>query len=183
MKEIEKEFLPVIAIAKSIKVVDKQSLEVASEVREKIKEAIKRTKDNKEFLYRPWKNKIDAINDLYKPLEKQLDSILKDLNTGMSAYQTAIFTAQKLKEAKIAKAMSKGKIDVDTAIDRINEVKKVEDTDLTGFVKKQKLEIINLSKIPREFLIPDEKKILDALKNGLSVTGARIIEVMEPRSK
>ena len=180
---IEKQVSPIVTQAQSIKIVDSESLNKASDLRVKIKEAIDYVEQDKEKIYRPIKDALDEVNNRYKPWEKSLEEALKTINSRMTKYQTEVYAAQKKEEERIAKQLSKGKIDVETAIEKIEAVAKVESTIETNFVNMPELVIENIAKIPREYLIPDEKKIKAALSAGISVPGAVMKDRLVPKSR
>jgi len=140
---IDKQVTPIVAQATALAITDSESLNEASTLRATIKDAIDHVKADKDTIYRPIKDALDEVNARYKPYEKALDTALKSINDKMTEYQTAIFKAQKEEEAKIAARIGegKGKLKIETAINKIANIEKVEQTDDTGFYNKPHLVI------------------------------------------
>ena len=182
---IENEITPVVAAATAITITDSQSLNEASTLRAQIKTAIDYVKEKKEIEYRPAKTVLDNITARFKPYEKNLDTALKTINDKMTEYQTAIFKAQKEKEAAIAARIGegKGKLKVETAINQMANIEQVEQTEDTNFYNKPVLVIKDPSLIPREYCIPDEALITMAIKEGITVPGAVMEDRLVPRSR
>lgn len=182
---LEKEVSPVVQEASQLNIGSTEELTNASTLREKIKHVQKVIESDKEELYRPIKTALDEVNARYAPYEKPLKEALKIVNDKMSAYQTAVIKKQREEEAKIAARIGegKGKLKVETALNKIAMVEKPAVLEDTGFVNKPVVVVINDGLIPRWFLTPDFKAIEIALKEGKDVPGCRLEDRLIPKSR
>ena len=79
----------------------------------------------------------------------------------------------------------KGKLRVETAVKKIENIETPDhqvatEAGLVKFREDKVLKITDETKIPREYLVVDEKKLLEALKGGVIVPGAEIDIKMTP---
>lgn len=185
LKLIEKQVSPVIKEASALNITSTKELTNASTLRENIKKLQKAIEDDKEKLYRPMKDAIDELNSRYDVYLKPLKEALKIANDKMTAYQTAAMKKQREEEAKIAARIGegKGKLKVETALNKMSAVEKPAELDNTGFVNRPIVWITNAGLIPRHFLTPDFKAIEIALKAGNEVPGCELRDNLVPRSK
>lgn len=144
----------------------------------------KATKEKKESITRPMLEALDNVRDLFKPREEKIKSIIDSLKSKVLEFkQTERAKAEKEKE-KIDKKLEDGKISPKVALKRQQEVQEVEKTTRTEAgkmtMKKRKVvKIINPELLPREYLIPDEKKITQVAKAGVEIPGVVVEEVEE----
>ena len=157
----------------------------ASERRAWLKDKIKFLKDHKEVLYRPYKDKIDQINEVYKPIEKMLTDSEKAYSAEMSRYQTALIASAKIESDKIAARVKEGSgnLSAHTAMERMNAIEKPSVLAETNFINRPKLSIVDITLIPHSYFILDEKALKADLDKGIVVPGATLVDSFEPRSK
>ena len=121
----------------------------------------------------------------WAPYKAMLKDTITLLRTKLSDYQT-LETQRAAKEAQaIADRASRGTIKVETAVRKLSEIDAPEAKVLTSngsltFRPKDTLSIIDPLKIPREYLIPDEDRILKALQGGTVVPGCAIVIIQVP---
>jgi hypothetical protein len=138
----------------------------------------------KEKLTKPLNEALKEIRGRYKPVEDRLNTIISTLRTGIGSYQMhKLAEAKRIAEEKAQQVVS-GELSIDDAIgdeggdmEISGSIKTVAGS--VSFRKVQKLEITDASKIPRTYLIPDEKKIIEGLKAGKSIAGCCLIEVQQ----
>lgn len=136
----------------------------------------------KEKLTRPLNEALKEIRGRYKPIEDRLNSIISTLRTGIGLYQMhKLAEAKRIAEEK-AKRVVSGELSLDDAVgdsdgEVVSNIKTVAGS--VSFRKVQKLEITDASKIPRTYLVPDEKKIIDGLKGGKRIAGCCLVEVQQ----
>jgi len=155
-----------------IRVTSQETLEEALETRKLIKEVSKIVDTKKKAMTDPIRQGLEEIRGFFKPYEERI----KTVDTWLSG-QILTWTEKKEAEARAkAKAeedkIKEGKTTMEKAgkaIARAEEkVKAVPIREIT------KLRIIDESKLPREYLMPDEDKIFAALKEGKKVEGAEL---------
>jgi type I site-specific restriction endonuclease len=140
----------------------------------------------KEKLTGPINASLKAIRDMFKPVETY-KAMIEDIRTKMSLWQTSETNRMKAEEAKIAARVGegKGKLKIETAMKKMEDVEKVEkevatDAGLVQFRESKVLKINNVGYIPREYMVPNEKMILEALKEGKLVPGCEIEIIQIP---
>lgn len=147
-----------------------------------IKEIKKIVNDKKESITKPLNEALKNVRGLFKPIEDKIDIIENYLKTEVLKYNQKLLAEQRKREdearKKIEEEQAKGKSLDEINVDKIakpltNITQKVEAIKTR---KIKKLKIVNEQIIPRDFLIPNEVKIKEALLNGIKVDGCEIIE-------
>lgn len=147
-----------------------------------IKEIKKIVNDKKESITKPLNEALKNVRGLFKPIEDKIDVIENYLKTEVLKYNQKLLAEQRKREEeankKIEEEQAKGKSLDEINIDKIakpltNITQKVEAIKTR---KIKKLRIINEQLIPREYLIPNEVAIKEALLNGIKVDGCEIFE-------
>jgi hypothetical protein len=130
------------------------------------------------------RDQITEERSRWKPIEMVLDTHIDDIRSRMSAYQTEQSRIAKEEEAKIASRIKpgKGNLSLDTALEKMDaintpEEKVTTDNGSVSFRTDKRLKITDETKIPRHYLIVNEKLLLEDLKKGVAVYGAEIEEV------
>lgn len=174
-------------IVTKIEIVDAVSMKNATETLSLLNQRLDSITEEKEKVTKPLNEALKAERARWKPYETQLEDAISMIRTGMSKYQTA--EAKRIKDEADAIASrvkeGKGNLTLETASKKIAAIEKPADvvnTDVgqVKFRTDKKLKITDENKIPREYLVVDEKKLLDALKNGIVVSGAEIEEIQTP---
>ena len=117
----------------------------------------------------------------FKPREVELEAMIAKIREQMGRYQSAQLRLKKIEEDKIAKQLSDGKITFDEASKIMGEGDEVDDkieskSGSVAFRVDKVLKIVNTKKIPREYLVADEKRILEDLKKGIEIAGCTLEE-------
>lgn len=135
--------------------------------------------EQRKFFTDPLNEQVKKINAMFKPFVNGLGDAANTLRKKMSAYQMAIAAkADKARDKALADLKS-GKIkNVETAVAQIEKVKEPEKTvrseaATVTFKDKIGFEIADLNAIPREYLMPDEKKILKVVQAGVEIPGVK----------
>lgn len=182
---VEKEINPIVTKAKSLKVTTPESLKLSAELLSRANQALDKITEEKKKLTDPLNQAIKEVRFRYKVVEEPLQDIISYLRGEQSAYQTKVIAEQRKAEQKIAERVEQGKLTAEGAVRRLDKIEKSPDSVTTdsGMLKfrpDKVLKITDEKKIPRDFLIPDEKMILATLKAGKSVPGCEIEIVQVP---
>lgn len=105
----------------------------------------------------------EAAKEASEPLKRQLDAIRREHVCDAEAYRPKLLAWLGL----WLKANGKDKVQASGAV--------------AHWSTRSVLEIVDEKKVPREFLVPDEKKIMAALKAGRRVRGAQLVTITEAR--
>lgn len=117
--------------------------------------------------------------------KRTLKTIIADLRTKLSYYQTHGIAVAAVEENKIAEKVLSGKLSAEKGVQKLDQVvsplKRIEvPTGSLSFKSKQTLEIISFEAIPRNYLRPDEDMILKDMKMGLKIAGCVLRTVQVP---
>lgn len=183
--KIEQRVKPFINKVEALKIKDEASMEEATELLSQANSLLKSIKEEHEAQAEPFKTPLKEIDQAYAPTEKTLKSLIDLIRQSMSTYQTQVTNTLKSKEQSIVDRIGdgKGKLKFETAVTKIEELEKPAtklktDSWSLSFREKLVLKVIDPSLIPLAYLIPDENKILSALKAGQEVPGC-VIEIIQ----
>jgi len=141
----------------------KQEYEDAANNMKIIKALAKNAEAEKKLLIDPLNEVIKRIKELFKPFENKVEQKEIDLKQQMAKY--LIDSRNKIDQ--INDALSSGKIKkASTAVKKQNELQVTSNTRKVWAVV-----CVDASKTPKEFLVPDEDAIKEALKGGRKVAG------------
>lgn len=180
---IQKKVSPIVREASLISVTDAASMAIASEMRSKLKAIEKEVVGDKEKLTKPLKQVVKDITAKYAPFENELDNALLIITNKMSTYQTAELKRAQEEEEKIAARVGegKGKFKMETAVSKIEEIDKPDSkVGNTKFRTDKKFEVMDITLVPYEFVLPNEVAIRKAMIEGVEVAGVRYYEVQTP---
>ena|SRR3990167_1297632 len=176
---IIKEISPVVAEAQKLIINSKESLSEAVTFLSKCNKYLDALTADREKLTKPINEALKAIRDRYRSADTMVTEAIDSIRSKMSVYQGEQTRLQKEKEAKIAARLEKGTINIEKAMAKIDAIsvpeKEVETKEGSVQFREIKiLKIIDEAVIPREYLIVDERKLLEVLKAGKTVPGAEI---------
>lgn len=148
----------------------------AQALRAKLKEELKAIEEQKEKVSRPLLDAIAARRAEFAPTIKKYTGMIESINSMLSIYQESVLALQKQAEDKI---LSDGRTKDETKVAKLSDLQPVS---TTGFRRQQVLKVTDINKIPNEYFILDESKLLSDLKDGKQVEGAEIGVKMIPTS-
>ena len=145
-----------------------------------LNQTLDRLTEDKELLTKPINLLLKEIRGRYKPFEDKLEEAIAAVRKSMITYQTEQKRLAKIEEDKIINRIGegKGKLKVETAIKKMEAVEKPDqkvstDEGLVKFKTVKKFEVTYVSKLPVEFLLPNEVAIRKAMTEGKEITGVR----------
>lgn len=185
MKITEKEIAPFISKAKTLSISTPKDMEKSAEILSQLNQKLDALTADKELLTKPINESLKQIRAKYKPLETLLDNAIQAIRSEQSRYQTEQIKLSRIEETKIAAKVSSGYLKPETAIKKMDaiatpEAKITTDSGSLKFREDKILKITNPLLIPREYLVINEKALLDALKAGQVIPGAEVDIRMVP---
>jgi len=184
---IQTQLSPIVAKAQAITVKDQATMEQASLMLSELNKRADMVEEEKQKVLAPLNQARTAEINRWKPVLSILTTATDHLRNTISTHQTAEVKRVKAEEAKIAQRVGEGKghLKVETAVRQIEEIVEPEkqvatEAGLVKFREDKVLKITDEKKIPREYLVVDEKKLLEALKAGTVVSGAELDIRMTP---
>lgn len=182
---IKKNTRPLVADIKDVTITNAEEMVSATELLSTAKGQMKLIVEHEDKVLDPLKEALKAKKAEWAPMKKVLKAGIEKLGLAVGTYQTAEVARVEAEEARITARAVKGTFKTETAVRKMSEVVKPEAKIVTeagsmSFRTDTKLKITDKTLIPREYLIVDEKKLLDALKAGVEVAGAEITKVQTP---
>jgi len=180
-KEIEKVNTQVTgfqSVANSLVIKSPEDMSAAADILNDIKNAEKTIGNRKEEITRPLMSGLASVRTLFKPLEIGLDNAKKVVKAKVLAYQELEQKRIDEEAAKIEARVEKGTMRADTGAKKLANIDEATTTAKGvggGKIttrKITKVRIIDETAIPREYLVPDMKKITADVLEGVSVPGA-----------
>lgn len=166
----------IITRAESITVLTVETMPEAVE----LLSSLNRIKDDitaqKELVTRPLLDALAEERAKWKPKEVRLESVITRIRTALTQYQTELVAKQRAEQEAIAKKLEDGKIKPETAIKRMQGVEDVQNTveSATGkitFKTVTTFAVTDWKSVPEEFLVLNETKVREYLKEGKKVPG------------
>ena len=185
---ISEEVSPIVIKAEKLEIIDSPTMESAVEFLSKLNQENDRLVADRETLTKPLNETLKGIRAKYKPSCDILDKAIETIRRKMGDYQLDLINKRKEEEEKIAKKMESGKLSMDKALTKINNLEEVENKVQTTsgsiqFRTDYVVEITSKKLLPLEYLEPKDMLILKDLKAGVVVPGAKLVAKMVPVNK
>lgn len=161
---------------------DDKSLSVAITILSGIKSVAKEITAKKKEITDPLNQSLRAARALFAPMEDAYKKAEMDVKGKMVVYNRKIEDARREAEEKEAAKLERGTIKVETAakhLEKVPEAKSHVNSDGGGSmtIKKVKIfKVVDITKIPHEYLKADEVKIRIAMRNGVELPGVEYSE-------
>lgn len=167
--------------AKEIIIKDSNGLTLATDLLTRIKQIGKSITEEKEKITKPLNEALKSARAFFAPYETQYEEAERVVKGKIVAYNQEQEAARIKAEAKLLDRVANGTLRYETAMAKRMDLPVPERAvkgEMGSFATRRikKVEITDKSKLPREYLIPDEVKIrADALK-GVEIPGVRVYE-------
>ncbi len=168
--------------SKKLVITSEEDMAKGSDLLDELKLVEKAINDRKKAITKPLMDGLASVRNLFKPLETAYSEAKATIKDKMLVFTIAEEERINLEKSRVEARVEKGTMRTDTAVNKlegIGEVKKsfTGETGKTSIRKVTKVRIVDESLIPREYLIPDEKKITEAvLKGGAVIAGVETYE-------
>ena len=156
-----------------IKVNSQPTLDQAKISLTQVKEIKKIVQEKKDSVVKPLNEALKNTRALFKPIEDKVDIIETYLKGEVLRYNTKLLQEQRKREEE-AQAKIEAGATFEEATKSVERIEKKIDAIPTRKIKR--LKITDASKIERQFLIPDEQAIKEALLAGIKVGGCELVE-------
>lgn len=184
---LTKQISPVVVEARELVVADSEGMRRATELLSRLNKFNDSVVEEKEKVTKPLNEALKAERGRWKPVEEVCAEAVGIVRGKMSEYQTAEVKRAREEEAAIAARVGegKGKLKVETAIRKMDAVEKAEDkvnteSGMVKFREDKVLLVTDVSIVPFEYFVLDERKLLADLKAGVKVAGAELEIKMVP---
>lgn len=170
-----------LTAAETIVIASNEDMKAATDMLSKIKSVGKMIKERKEAITKPMMEALASARDLFKPIESNLADAERIVKRKMLDFQSEADEKVAADRLKIAQKVEKGTMKAETAVAKMEGLqgapKAVQGSIgsvRTSIIKKYR--VIDESKLPREYLIPNMPKITQSLKDGFLVPGAEMYQ-------
>lgn len=171
--------IAIIDRASEIVIMNAEELTMAVSILSELNRALDEIAEHREKLTKPLNEALREVRERYKGPEEALKSRVNEIRRKMSEYQGRMLEeAQEAKE-KLVERVKEGEIKPGTAVKRFEKLivdKSVDSEDGDSgvtFVPIKKFEVVDVRKVPIEFLMANEVKLRAAMKMGREVPGVR----------
>lgn len=172
-----------LLFAQSLKIEEEKDFELANSTIADVKAEIDRGEKTRKFFGDPYRMLVDKINGLFMPPIKTLQQASRILGEKMIQYHNEQARKAEAAKAALAKKIEAGKISPEKAAVKAEAIMappKTTQSPITGarttFVKRRVAVIVDESKIPREYLVPDMTKISKVALAGITIPGVEVKE-------
>ncbi len=187
LKVVEKKVTGTAEVIMRMTIKTDDDMSVASELLSKANTHAKEIKANKEELTKPLNAVLLLIRKKYKPVETELEKAIKHLRAEIGAYQTKKDDEAEAERVRIAGRVGsgKGKLKMETAAQQMANVaapeRKVETASGSiSFKDGYVITVVDIYKIPEQFLSVDIAGIEKAYKAGGTVEGVTAKKIKVP---
>lgn len=141
----------------------------------------------KEKVTKPLNEALKAERGRFKPFEDVIETAIAFIRKGMVTYQTEAKRIADAEAAKIAARVGegRGKLKIETASTKIANIEKapdkvIADNGSVTFRTDKKFRIVDITKIPYAYLVPNEVAIRQVMKEGKELPGVEYYEEQIP---
>lgn len=184
---IKKELVPIAKKAMEMEIVGDKTMIEAVAILSKLNQFNDRVTEIKETVTKPALEILKVERARWKPIEMQYQEAIESLRFKMAIYQTRLVNKKREEEEAIARRIKPGtgNLSVEKAAEKIDALEVVEKEIATAdglvqFREKPELKITDINLIPREYLVVNEKLLLQDLKEGKVIAGAEVGMVQVP---
>lgn len=173
------------SVVTDLVVEDAATLKEAVNILSGIKTVAKQMQDHKDARIKPLNQSLKLIRSDYVPMENYCKEAEKIVKGKMIVYDREVEAKANEEAEKIAKRVEKGTMKIETATDKMEKVEHAE-TKVTGkndskaqFRTVSKPYIVDASKLPRKYLIPNVPLINEHALHGVVIPGVEVREERE----
>jgi len=168
-----------LQISEEIIVQDENSLSGAIDFLKKIKLTDKIIKKQKEKITKPLNEALKNARNMFRPVEDNYLQAEKNVKQKILDYNLVEEKKREEQEKKLADRVDKGTMKMETAVKKIEEMPKISNEGKIGKIStriNERVVIADETKIPRKYLMPNERLIKKDALNGIKIEGVKIIE-------
>ena len=169
-----------VAVATALEIKTANDLTKATNTLNEIKIIGEMIKSKKEGMTKPANEILKNARAFFNPVEKEYLKAEKIVKDKMLFYYQAEKAKAAKQEKKIVEKVEKGQMNFDKAADKIEAItpqKTVEaKAGTVQFRTIRDIEIVDETKLPREYLVPDMVKIRKVVLAGIEIPDVKLVE-------
>ena len=181
--------LQILKDIQTIEITSKETMEEATVLLSRINRKWDEMKEEKERVTKPLNEALKAERARWKPMEDKAKEAVQEIKDKMTSYQLEVEAAAKIAEEKISNRVKagKGNLSLETAVKKMEEVEQADNKVKTEegsvqFVKIPDFEVMDVTLLPMEYILPNEVAIRKAMREGKKLTGVRYYESTQVRN-
>lgn len=165
----------------SLVIKDDASLAEATKIRAGIKDVAKSIDQKKKEITAPLNLALKNTRALFAPLEVACDEASRELDRKVITYNREIEEVRRQAEERLASRVEKGTLKIETAAKKMEALPEAQrhvttDKGSMTIVKVKKFEVTDVSKLPLEYILPNDGAIRKAMYTGTQLEGVRYWE-------
>jgi hypothetical protein len=170
VQNLQKKANPIGRKVSDLQIKSQEDFDLAAQLVKQLKDYKDTAVVEKKHLLEPVKETMSRITNFFKPFENWVDEIEQDTKLKMSVYLQSI----KAKKEKLDRQFETGQIKkASTYIGKASELRSAAESESATVRELTIIEVVDIRKIPLEFLQPDMTKIKAAWKAGNPVPGTK----------
>src|SRR3990167_5072296 len=160
---------------------NERGLDEAAKIRAGIKAVAKEIDEKKKEITQPLNLALKNVRGLFVPLEEACEKASRAVDSKVLDYHQKISKEREEAEAKLAKRVDNGTMKMSTAAKKMEELPEAQRhvTTENGAItirKIKKFRVVDITKVPVEYIIPNEVKIRKAMFDNILVSGVEYYE-------
>lgn len=167
LKAVQKEATPLMRKVSNLSIKSKKDYDAAGHLVKQLKELRAHAEAKKRTILDPLNEAAKATRELFKPFEESVSLIESDTKAKMISWSDKQDTKREVLEERF----EQGSIGVVALANKLQDVRTASEFAETR--KQKEIVIEDESKIPREYMVPDMRKIKEALKTGKKIPGVK----------
>ena len=184
-QKIEKSLVPykkevgfLLNQADNLTIKTEAEIKIASDVLNRIDEAQKRIKFERDKVVAPAKEIIAWAKGVFSPLLERYDEAERTIKDKMIIYNEKEMLKANKKLKAVADKVAAGKMEIDKASEKIEGLKPAKsykgEAGAVQFREVKKIVVTNIDKIPRQYMIPDLVVIRGQIIKGIKIPGVEV---------
>lgn len=170
--------------ATGLVVTSKADYDLALEEGKRIKTILESVTSRREEITKPMNEALKSTRALFKPIETQLESSLLTIRRKMTDWFSEEKRREEAEQAKLANRVEKGTMKPETAVKKAAEIQAPEShtkTETAAATMRTviKYRVVDITKIPHQFLEPNMVAIKAEFRAGRPVAGVESYEEQE----
>ena len=183
--QVKKEATTLSTEVEELTVSSAEDVATATDFLQQIKVAIDRIEGEQGKVVKRLQELVKIEKARWKPALDLLNAADKKVRAQVLSYRVTEQAAAKKAEEKILAKVATGRLKETTAMAKLEAAQSTTmgksvvsgSGAMSSFKTLKKLSIVDATKIPRTYLVPNEKLIFETLKAGQAVPGCEIVEV------
>ena len=171
IKELETKSIDSLKNADAIVITNHEQYDYASEKANEAKKAYDAIEARRKLITAPINASLKSINELFGKFSAPFDSSFSIIKNKMETYKREEMRLANIERSKIASKVESGYYKPETGANKIAAVAVAKSNESSTVATVTKYRVVDIGKVPHEFLEVDMAKVKASFKNGQPVPG------------